>query len=68
MRDVATVLPLLSKLSDIMEASSSVSTGTVAELCNEYEAEMIPRAFEWVQKSGGSKIVVWPPNPQTFTC
>lgn len=58
MRDAATILPLLKKLSEIKEAEGAVPQAIVECLCNEYEDEMIPRAFEWVKKSGGSEIVV----------
>jgi len=59
MRDVATVLPLLKRLDDRANATGSVPNEMVVEACMEYEAEMIPRAFEWVQKSGGSTLCVW---------
>jgi hypothetical protein len=61
MRDVATALPLLQKLAQIKAISGELSQATVTKTCQEYEDEMIPRAFEWVQKSGGMSIVVSPP-------
>jgi hypothetical protein len=71
MRDAATILPLLKKLSEIKEAEGVLSQGSVARLCKEYEDEMIPRAFEWVKKSGGSEIVVcpsFPPYERSCSC
>lgn len=57
MRDTATLLPILMQLNEKAK-SGKVSTATVEAACNEYEAEMIPRAFGWVDKSGGTNAFV----------
>ncbi|KAG7405446.1 FAD-dependent monooxygenase cctM [Fusarium oxysporum f. sp. rapae] len=58
LRDTATLLPLLIEISQISESGKTPTTETVAKLLRSYEAEMIPRAFEWVKKSGGTTVVV----------
>lgn len=58
MRDTATALPLLQRLAEIKDAAGEISENAIASACKEFEDEMIPRGMEWVQKSGGSKIVV----------
>lgn len=61
MRDTATLLPILCRLSDIAHAEGQISSAELSKACAEYEDEMIPRSFGWVQKSGGSKLMV--PSP-----
>lgn len=56
--DTATALPLLVRLSTMASSNGSVDPRDVRQACKEYEGEMIPRAFEWVQKSGGGNMVV----------
>jgi hypothetical protein len=58
--DTATVLPLLARLSSMALASplGKVEKSEIIKACGEFEAEMMPRAFEWVKKSGGDKMVV----------
>jgi hypothetical protein len=58
MLDTTFIAPLLERLNKSAEARGHVSTGEVAAACQEYEKEMIPRAFEWVELSGGTKAVV----------
>jgi hypothetical protein len=58
MRDTATMLPLVMQLSEYAEEYKSLPTSVVAEKLSQYEAEMIPRAFGWVEKSGGTTIMV----------
>ena len=57
MCDTATALPLLSRLASL-SVSGTLTHNDISKACDEYEAEMIPRAFAWVRKSGGSNIVV----------
>ncbi|KAH8651262.1 hypothetical protein BX600DRAFT_473299 [Xylariales sp. PMI_506] len=56
MRDTASMLPLLVELARKAPLPGHKSAD-VADACNKYEAEMLPRAFDWVQKSGGGSIV-----------
>jgi hypothetical protein len=58
MSDTATALPLLVRLSHVKLSPSGISLRDIVDACEQYEAEMIPRAFEWVRKSGGASIVV----------
>lgn len=58
MRDIATALPQLKRLAEVAKSGNPLSEKLLTEACSEYENEMIPRAFEWVKKSGGSTIVV----------
>lgn len=57
LRDAATILPLLVKLASAARCGNTPTTKDVEIGCRNYEEEMIPRAFEWVQKSGGTNIV-----------
>lgn len=58
MYDAVTMLPLLCKLNDAAKSRGNVSLSLIEEAVHEYEAEMIPRSFEWVKKSGGDNFVV----------
>lgn len=58
MRDTATALPLLVRLSHLKTSPAGIDSRDVTEACEKYEAEMMPRAFEWVKKSGGANIMV----------
>lgn len=59
MRDAATALPILVRLaSQATSSGQHLSTQSIKEACKEYEDEMIPRAFSWVRKSGGSNLMV----------
>ncbi|GAM35133.1 hypothetical protein TCE0_017r03212 [Talaromyces pinophilus] len=57
MYDAVTMLPLLCKLDDVAKSRGNVSLSLIEEAVQEYEAEMIPRSFEWVKKSGGDDFV-----------
>lgn len=57
MRDTTSLLPVLLELSNKAKAGS-LSSNDVEDACKRYEDEMIPRAFEWVAKSGGTKFFV----------
>ncbi|RKL27484.1 hypothetical protein BFJ72_g13071 [Fusarium proliferatum] len=54
--DTATALPILSELSASKATGAADMRKKIQEGCEAYEREMIPRAFEWVEKSGGSNI------------
>lgn len=58
LRDTATALDLLRRLSSSAGASRRVQKVAIDQACEEFEAEMIPRAFKWVKKSGGATVVV----------
>ena len=58
MRDAATALPILVGLASQASSGQHLSTQSIKEACKEYEDEMIPRAFSWVRKSGGSNLMV----------
>lgn len=58
MLDTTVLLPLIQRLDKTMEAHGSLPNEVVAAACKEYEHEMIPRAFYWVEASGGTKAVV----------
>ncbi|KPI34665.1 uncharacterized protein AB675_48 [Cyphellophora attinorum] len=62
MLDTTFIAPLLKRLNKSAEARGHVSTAEVAAACQEYEREMIPRAFEWVELSGGTKAVPFDTN------
>ncbi|KAG9256519.1 uncharacterized protein F5Z01DRAFT_697201 [Emericellopsis atlantica] len=52
MRDTAEVLPRILKLKEAAAGPDPLSIIEIKKQCQEYEQDMIPRAFEWVQKSG----------------
>ncbi|KAG4271861.1 hypothetical protein FPRO04_10593 [Fusarium proliferatum] len=54
--DTATALPILSELSASKATGAADMRKKIQEGCEAYEREMIPRAFEWVERSGGSNI------------
>lgn len=58
LRDTATILPLLVGLSRDSESGNAPTTEKVTRQLRLYETEMIPRAFGWVKKSGGTSVVV----------
>ncbi|KAF2823874.1 FAD/NAD(P)-binding domain-containing protein [Ophiobolus disseminans] len=51
LQDCADMLPRL-----LTVAKKGASTSDISAACAAYEADMIPRAFEWVKKSGGTSI------------
>ncbi|EWY79605.1 hypothetical protein FOYG_17240 [Fusarium oxysporum NRRL 32931] len=57
LRDTATILPLLVGLSQDSESGNVPTTEKVTRQLQLYETEMIPRAFGWVKKSGGTSVV-----------
>jgi hypothetical protein len=56
--DTATILPLVSGLAQSAQKEHQVTTEDIAQALVQYETEMIPRAFDWVEKSGGRTIMV----------
>lgn len=58
LRDTATALDLLRQLSSLAGPTGRVEKRAIDQACKEFEAEMIPRAFNWVRKSGGATVVV----------
>jgi len=58
MRDTASLLPQLVKLNAQVKSGKLPSTEELAAACKVYEDEMIPRAFDWVRKSGGDQQIV----------
>lgn len=58
MRDTATLLPILLSLNDQLSSEKRLSKQSIDLACEKYENEMIPRAFSWVQKSGGGSLLV----------
>jgi hypothetical protein len=58
MLDTTIILPLLKRLQKSAKATGTNTSREVSEACAEFEREMIPRAFYWVNESGGCKAVV----------
>ncbi|KAF2192953.1 FAD/NAD(P)-binding domain-containing protein [Zopfia rhizophila CBS 207.26] len=59
MQDAAVVVQHLTALADAARASHQPpSHEEIAAACASYEAEMLPRTFAWVRKSGGQRIIV----------
>ncbi|KUL84953.1 hypothetical protein ZTR_07906 [Talaromyces verruculosus] len=62
MLDAKVILPFMERLNNLAKASGSVSEDAIATACTEYEEEMIPGAFEWVEASGGTNPVPFDTN------
>ncbi|KAJ7355623.1 hypothetical protein DFH08DRAFT_922644 [Mycena albidolilacea] len=58
MRDAADMLPVLVELAEKYKSSAPPGEPEIKDACRRYEQAMIPRAFEWVSKSGGRKPVL----------
>jgi hypothetical protein len=56
--DAAVILPKLVRLAEIAKLQKRIPLEDIEAAVTQYEAEMIPRAFEWVKKSGGDNFVV----------
>ncbi|KAK2025529.1 FAD/NAD(P)-binding domain-containing protein [Colletotrichum zoysiae] len=65
MLDTTVLLPLIKRLQEAMESDGILRNEVVAAACKEYEHEMIPRTFYWVEASGGTKAV--PFDTSTFS-
>ncbi|KAH7475977.1 hypothetical protein FOMA001_g11745 [Fusarium oxysporum f. sp. matthiolae] len=64
MLDTTVISPLIQRLDKAMSTDGVVTNEAIAAACEEYEREMIPRTFYWVETSGGTKAV--PFNTNTF--
>uniref|UniRef100_A0A0D2XSL2 FAD-binding domain-containing protein n=1 Tax=Fusarium oxysporum (strain Fo5176) TaxID=660025 RepID=A0A0D2XSL2_FUSOF len=58
MLDAKVMLPFLERLNYLAKSTGSVSEDAIGTACAEYEREMIPRTFEWVEASGGTNPIV----------
>ena len=58
MQDTATALPLLKQLNQEKVLEHVIKIDDISRACMMLEDEMIPRAFSWVQKSGGFNTTV----------
>ncbi|KAK1532126.1 uncharacterized protein CCOS01_04109 [Colletotrichum costaricense] len=59
MRDTADALPLLVRLAETAKTTEGLKEADIIQACDRYEGAVIPRAFEWVKRSGGK-------NPMTI--
>ncbi|KAE8371761.1 FAD/NAD(P)-binding domain-containing protein [Aspergillus bertholletiae] len=59
--DCAEILPELIHLNHQATNGKTPSVEDIGEACSRYEKKMFPRAFDWVDKSGG--VVADPPFP-----
>ncbi|GKT51446.1 ZEB2-regulated ABC transporter 1 [Colletotrichum spaethianum] len=57
MLDAGHMLPFLTDLASRDSEKKPVSTEDIRKAVNEFENEMIPRAFNWVKKSGGDNFI-----------
>ncbi|KAI8241420.1 hypothetical protein K4K55_012417 [Colletotrichum sp. SAR 10_96] len=57
MYDADKMLPFLTGLASQYSGKNGVSTEEMAKAVIQYESEMIPRAFDWVRKSGGDNFI-----------
>ncbi|KAF5633096.1 uncharacterized protein FTJAE_7274 [Fusarium tjaetaba] len=62
MLDTTVISPLIQRLDKAMTTDGALETEVVAAACEEYEREMIPRTFYWVETSGGTKPVPFDTN------
>lgn len=60
MSDCADILPRILELHSLVTKHPyhALTKSELSRGCGEYEAAMVPRAFTWVRKSGGSKVPV----------
>jgi hypothetical protein len=49
---------MLTRLAAFSSSRGTVDDTIIIQACNEYEDEMMPRAFRWVKASGGANMVV----------
>ncbi|KAL6703954.1 hypothetical protein ACN47E_008892 [Coniothyrium glycines] len=54
--DCGDMLPQIIRLASISASSRPCTTSDYEEACSAYERVMLPRAFAWVKKSGGTTI------------
>lgn len=58
LHDTADMLPIICKLRDLAASGYAPQDSDFAGAVKQYESEMIPRAFGWVQASGGTEMSV----------
>ena len=58
MYDSGVVMAKMAHLAQVARSTKRVLRREIEKAVIEYEEEMIPRAFEWVKKSGGDDFVV----------
>lgn len=69
MHDTADILPLILQLAEKSATPQGLEYHDFKAACDKYETGMIPRAFSWVQKSGGANFVVcWDLMFLSFIC
>ncbi|KAL2832207.1 hypothetical protein BJY01DRAFT_254026 [Aspergillus pseudoustus] len=64
MRDTADVLAHILPLAELARDGQAVTDSLVHKAVRDYEDCMIPRAFDWVKKSGGTGMKL--PDPESF--
>ncbi|QPC76846.1 hypothetical protein HYE68_007598 [Fusarium pseudograminearum] len=57
MLDAKVMIPFLERLNYLAKETGSVSEDAIGAACAEYEREMIPRSFDWVEASGGTSPI-----------
>ncbi|KAK6719612.1 hypothetical protein SNK05_002742 [Fusarium graminearum] len=57
MLDAKVMVPFLERLNYLAKKTGSVSEEAIGAACHEYEREMIPRSFDWVEASGGTNPI-----------
>lgn len=62
MLDAKVMVPFLERLNYLAKKTGSVSEEAIGAACHEYEREMIPRSFDWVEASGGTNPIVCEPK------
>lgn len=63
MYDAGQMLQFLTDLAHKESEKKSVSTDDISMAVDEFETEMLPRAFNWVKKSGGDNFIVSSSDP-----
>jgi hypothetical protein len=58
MCDAGKLLTRITRLAELAKSKNGLPRAEIEKSVTEFEAEMIPRAFEWVKKSGGDDFVV----------
>ncbi|KAK1675954.1 hypothetical protein BDP55DRAFT_662793 [Colletotrichum godetiae] len=58
MRDTADALPLLVRLAETARTAEGLNEDDISKACEAYEETIIPRAFEWVKRSGGKNPMI----------
>src|SRR5690349_16450966 len=58
LQDCADALPQILRLNEMHKSGRPPSTEEIKQALDVFEASMLERTFRWVQKSGGSSILV----------